>query len=451
MATTVDVKLLPVQYDFVTDDSAWSLVYGGRGSSKTTALAWGVFMRASVPHAREGLFRQKLIDLKGTTLKTLLEGDGSQPPIIPPGSYTHNKAEKTIKIHGGGEIIYNGFDTGEVSRKMGSTGKASSLNLTGAHFDEAVEMSEANVTQVAMSVRVKINRPDTGEQMPLVRRFACNPGPPSHWIAKRWGLAPDTPPLGGHVARHADPRDNHHLPKEFLDELGRLEGVARQRYLLGMWVGSDGLVYNRFDRRTHMVTRPPAPATSKIIGVDYGYTDPFCALEIHRTEGGYHVAREVYETKLVPSEMIARIKSMADADTEVIVDSAQPDFIEALRRENVRARPADKGPGSIVYGINIVQEHLSEGRLTIDHNCTNTVREFESYEWKESIDGLQDQPRDADNHAMDALRYALRYVHEDRGGMVRMAGANGTASSTPSESVHSYAARKRAEDPDWGF
>ena len=117
----MDVELLPTQYDFVADESPYVLAYGGRGSAKPTGGCWKVYNRARVPGAREGLFRQRLVDLRGTTLKSLLEGDGKLPPVIPPGTYSHNQQLKTIKIHNGGEIVYNGMDQGDVGRQAGST------------------------------------------------------------------------------------------------------------------------------------------------------------------------------------------------------------------------------------------------------------------------------------------------------------------------------------------
>jgi len=411
----MNVELLPAQWDFVDDQSPWLLAYGGRGSSKTTGGGWKVYTRARVPGAREGLFRQRLIDLRGTTLKSLLEGDGTSPPIIPPGTYSHNQQLKTIKIHNGGEIVYNGMDQGDVGRQAGSTGKGSSMNLSGATFDEAVEMNENAVLQVCMGVRLSV------PGLPLQRIFMCNPGAPSHWVAKRWGLALGHQPMKGHSAHHLRPTDNYFLPPEFIEQLEQLQGVARERYLLGKWVGSDGLVYDRWDRAIHVVDTVPAHKRV-IIAVDDGYTDPFVALRIVLdSDGRACVADEVYESGLLPDEKVERVRAMVAGDeAEVVVDSAAPDLIALLRSRGFNAVPADKGQGSVNYGIGLVQNRLAEAgdarvRLTVNAGCVNTIREFETYEWKPGADGLKDQPRDADNHAMDALRYAIRSIEGERG------------------------------------
>ena len=408
-----EIRLLPHQYEFVRSASPWVLTDGGRGSGKTRALAIKLAARAGVPGAREGLFRQRLIDLRTTTLRSLLEGDGYAPPVLMPGSYTHNQQLKTITLHGGGTIVYNGMDQGDVGRQAGSTGRGSSMNLSGAAFDEAVEMTEHAVVQVAMSVRLKI------DGLPLQRYLACNPGPPSHWLAKRFGLAAGNAPKVGHTRIPAPAGANWHLPAEFLAELRGLEGVARERYWLGKWVGSDGLVYDLWDRAVHAVDSYAEPARV-VVGVDYGYTDPFAAVRVELdADRRAHVASEVYQTRMQQSDMIDAVRSIADGADAVYYDSAAPQLGQAMRDAGLPAAPCRKGPGSINAGILRVSQRLrvaddGRPRLTVSPNCTHTIGEFESYEWRESNGNLRDAPRDLNNHAMDAIRYAVAEIDAER-------------------------------------
>ena len=405
-----EIKLLPHQFAFVHSDAPWLITDGGRGSGKTDAIAVKVAMRARKPGAREGLYRQKLVDLRTSTLRSMLEGNGSAQPILIPGSYTHNQQMKTIKIHGGGEIVYNGMDQGDVGRQSGSTGRGSSMNLSGAAFDEWVEMRETAVVQVAMAVRLKV------DGLPLQRYGACNPSVPMHWLAQRFGMSPGGQSWKGHARIMAPAWSNWHLPPEYLDELRALHGVARERYWLGKWVGSDGMVYDKWDREKH-VADSSWPAKRKVYGVDEGYKDPFTVVEVEvDTDGRLRVTREVYQSQLTQAEKIRMVKDMA-GESEVIVDSSAPDLIESMRREGVDAKACQKGAGSVNFGIGLIQQRLvvlGDGlpRLTVDPSCTNTIREFETYEWKPGGDRLKDEPYDKDNHAMDALRYAVRHLDD---------------------------------------
>jgi hypothetical protein len=99
----IPIKILPKQADFLQATERHVLYSGAVGAGKTRALCLKIAMRASFPGSREGLCRKHLVTLKATTLKTLLEGDGDMPPVLPAGYYQHNKSEKTIKLDGGGE------------------------------------------------------------------------------------------------------------------------------------------------------------------------------------------------------------------------------------------------------------------------------------------------------------------------------------------------------------
>lgn len=73
-------------------------------------------------------------------------------------------------------------------------------------------------------------------------------------------------------------------------------------------------------------------------------------------------------------------------------------------------------PGHSVPSVQVVNREPSTSvsgmpKLFILSNCTNTIREFETYRWKEkSVTQAQDLnepdvPEKANDHAMDALRY----------------------------------------------
>lgn len=460
-ATTRRVPLLPKQADFIAhDEKRWCGYSGCRAGGKSYAACWKARKRASVPMAREFLGRMNETDLRRSTLKTLLEGDGELPPVLEPGSYTHNKAEKEIKLHAGGEIIYGGFDKGIAAKVMGGTGSKSSMNLTGATLDEAIEIPESLVIQLDGSVRSYVR--GLSNQINVV----CNPGPPSNWVAKKFGLSSEYPsPHEDAWAVSTTIFENKFLRDGFAESFARSMdpgSVAYKRYVLGEWVGSDGLVYDRFSRTTHVVESPFEPK-SVSYAIDPGYTDPFVILEIHEDyDGRMHVAREFYKAKTMEHPGVTHDEGlnvlqsmMLGREAEVVIDSAAPDLVEAAVRRGIRAEPASKGQGSIVAGINMVQRRLDvqddgKPRLTIDPECVNTIREFESYEWKRTADGLTEKPEDRDNHALDALRY--RVMQRDGGAapFVFVAAGSGERAAAIDRREMTDDER-RAADPEWGW
>ena len=123
--TELKVQLLPKQLLFMEDMHTRHLLYSGAfAAAKSRALCWKLFVRASRKGAVEFLCRKTLVSLKKSTLKTLLEPDGDLPPVLEPGTYTHNKSEGIIRINGGGQIMYFGLDDPNKLGSVNGTGPA---------------------------------------------------------------------------------------------------------------------------------------------------------------------------------------------------------------------------------------------------------------------------------------------------------------------------------------
>ena len=394
MSKEVTIEALPRQFEFLTCDAREVLYSGAFGAGKTRAICLKLATRACRPGAREGLCRKHLVTLRATTLKTLLEPDGDLPPILPPGSYTWNKSEKTIRIHGGGEIQYFGLDDPD---------KIGSYNLSGCAVDEAVELEEADWTMLRGRIRV---------QCGITNQIygACNPGSPSHFLARRFGLAEGATAADGCVAIQTRSIDNTFLPDEYLRDLESFTGLAKLRYVDGLWAGSEGLVYDRWDRRLFIKQRS-GPWARVIVGQDEGYTNPACMLVLCVDgDGRVHVAREWYRARQLESAVIDEaMRIYADLKPEAFV--LDPSAAKLRAAMQAAGLPAVEADNSVFAGIQAVQKRLivagdGEPRLTVDPSCENTIREFETYEWKPQ----RDEPVKSNDHAMDALRYGIVYL-----------------------------------------
>jgi len=417
------IKLLPKQQEFVDQTKARFKMYSGsRAAGKTYGICVDTYMKAIWPRSRVGLYRMNHIDLVNTTLVTLLEGDGMMGPIIPPGTYKHNQQKHRIDLYGGGTIVYGGFDKGIAAKEFGGTGGKSSLNLTAANIDEAVEVPEALVQQLDGGVRVP------HPNVPMQIGLACNPGPPNHYLARRFGLSLDHKLLPEHYAIRTNLYDNFMLDERFLRTFPKsLSGVALMRYVWGLWVGSDGVIYSAFSRDVHTVERDEEVRRS-VYGVDPGTNDPYA---IYRgdvlSDNQIHISSEYYQTGKSPSEQVEILLSIVgDTGDVCVVDSAYPGLIKDMRKVGINAIACVKGPDSIMRGIGVVDRRL-RGRvngvpmLTISATCPKAISEFETYEYDHNAAGLKDKPKDDNNHAMDAIRYLVEHVD----------GAGGTYMSEP--------------------
>ena len=394
MEKEVQVPMLPKQLDFLQSTERELLYSGALGAGKTRALCWMNVIRASHPGAVELLTRKHNVTLKRTTLRTLLKPDGNLPPVLQPGTYRHNRSEQRIEIIGGGEILYFGLDD---PAKIGST------PATGAGVDEAVELDEADWSALRGRIRVKL------DGLPNQLYGACNPGPPTHFLADRFGLA---------VGKEAKPDckaittctpENFLLPKTYVHDISTFVGVARQRFYEGLWVAAEGLVFPQL--LDCFIPDQKPPHGYNVGGVDFGWRNPFAALggTIYPSEGGkpiLYIWFEEYGAEVpIQEHAITMGRGFPDEDCVWYCDPEDPEAIRDLRKYGCTAKKAWK---KIVYGIDAVNELTRNDQLFISDRCEKTKAEAGVYCYNE--DDEKEKPVDKFNHAMDALRYLCAAV-----------------------------------------
>ena len=115
---------------------------------------------------------------------------------------------------------------------------------------------------------------------------------------------------------------------------------------------------------------------------------------------------EIYGVKMSIRELASRIKAKRYDDFPVICDSAEPRSIAELKEFGIQALKAKKGPGSIEFGENWLDDLEA---IVIDVKRTpNVAREFENIDYQTDKDGnIRPKLEDKDNHSIDSTRYAL--------------------------------------------
>lgn len=91
-------------------------------------------------------------------------------------------------------------------------------------------------------------------------------------------------------------------------------------------------------------------------------------------------------------------------DEFVYSESADPRLVDEMKNAGIIIFPVDKGPGSIMAGIN----HLLSMEIFVTKRSIHVQEELRNYVWARDKDGnylnLPDQHTGYD-HAMDAIRY----------------------------------------------
>ena len=215
---------------------------------------------------------------------------------------------------------------------------------------------------------------------------------------------------------HSTYKDNPYLNPEQINEIERLQFTDLQYYqiyALGQFAGGMDLVY----QYAPIDDVPVHSAKLVALGMDYGFTnDPTTLIEVWREKNNIYLNELLYDLNLTNQDIADRLAEYGvDRYVEIIADSAEPKSIEEIRRSGFNIKPAQKGPDSILNGIDILKRH----RIHVTKQSVNLIKELNNYKWVVDKNGNKlNKPVDMFNHALDAVRYvALNKMRVDNKGM----------------------------------
>lgn len=296
--------------------------------------------------------------------------------------------------------LFGGKDEGSASLIQGMT-------LSGVFFDEVALMPRSFVEQALARCSV------SGSKM----WFNCNPDNPSHWFYTEWiKKLRDKNAMYLHFTMD----DNPSLSMKVIERYKRMySGTFYDRFVLGKWTASQGVVYPMFSESKH-VFGGEVECDSFVISCDYGTVNPTSfGLWGHRDGIWYRLSEYYYSSKKEGScrtdeEHYAALEELAgDRHIEkVIVDPSAASFIECIRRHGkFRVVKADN---DVISGIRQVGSALKQGKLRFHKSCRDILREFTLYSWNEKS-GI-DAPVKENDHAMDDMRYFVTDMLSSKSG-----------------------------------
>ena len=119
-------------------------------------------------------------------------------------------------------------------------------------------------------------------------------------------------------------------------------GVFYRRYILGLWVRAEGLVYPMFDRDKHLIDEIPAfsPRHRYFVAIDYGTVNPASFGLWGQSDGVWYRIDEYYYDsrregvrRTDEEHYKALLDLIGDKSAESIVcDPSAASFIECIRR-----------------------------------------------------------------------------------------------------------------------
>lgn len=215
------------------------------------------------------------------------------------------------------------------------------------------------------------------------------------------------------LVHHGDYRsvNREWLGERFIIEAEHLKAVNEARYrneYLGEVIGTGAEVFTNVSVR--LISDAERAAFDKVKrGIDWGYgADPFVYLAMHfdPKRKRLYIFYEFYKVGAKFDLITAAIMKENKTNGSITAESAEPRSNDELRERGLRLRAAKKSKGSVEHGITWLQD-LEE--IIIDpERCPNAKREFCGYELEtDNNGGFKAGFPDRNNHAIDAVRYAL--------------------------------------------
>lgn len=294
------------------------------------------------------------------------------------------------------------------------------ITLAGLFCDEVALMPESFVNQAV--ARCSVN----GSKF----WFNCNPSNPHHWFKQRWI---DKCGEKGLLYLHFTMDDNLSLSDAIkLRYRTMYSGVFYKRYILGLWVAAEGVIYNEYVNTPEKfaVDGIPQGVVMQIvnIGLDFGGNGSKHALVCSAITGNY---KQVYVLRselkdpigITPQQLYAwvygfcgNIQQRYGFITALYADSAEQTLIMGLRVAlkplGVQVKNSLKRPiNDRIFATTML---MGGGRFfVIEADCNTLSEAFMGAVWDDKVIGTEVRLDNgtSDIDTLDAFEYSFeRYI-----------------------------------------
>lgn len=307
--------------------------------------------------------------------------------------------EMVITCANGYQALFEGLDDVE---KLKSILPQKGV-ITDIIIEEATETKRDDIKQLRRRLRGQSRKP---------KRFTMlfNPIIRTHWIYEDFfkGRFMDgdkclrDPDL---LIFHSTYKDNKFLAPE---DVAVLENEDDQYfydvYTLGKWGVLGGVIFSNW--RVADLSGVVHTFDNIKNGLDFGFSnDPATWNRIHydKKRKKIYIFDEMHELGMTNPGIYDYLSPIIK-DELVVCDSSEPKSIQELKELGLNAVGAKKGPDSVRFGIQFLQQH----EIIVDRHCQETINELELYQWKKLRTGeATNIPVDKNNHHIDDIRYSL--------------------------------------------
>lgn len=295
------------------------------------------------------------------------------------------------------------------------------ITLAGVFFDEVALMPESFVNQATGRCSV------TGSKY----WFNCNPESPGHYFKTEWIDKQKEKSL---LYLHFTMDDNYSLSEEIKKRYRNMySGVFFKRYIQGLWVAAEGVIYDLFvaDKERYIIDEAPKIRYASI-GVDFGGTGSAHSFTLTGFTADWNVVvlDEFYwnnkqKGRLSPKQLEEKFVEFCERAKakykvyEAYCDSAEQTLIEGLTvainkaRVGIDVKNAKKEP--INDRIAFYNSLMSQDRFLIMRHCKHTIEALENAVYSDK-DPTKDERLDdgtVNIDSLDSMEYSTESVMSD--------------------------------------
>lgn len=306
-----------------------------------------------------------------------------------------NKTLLEITLPNGSQFIFKGLDDSEKIKSI--------ANIDDIVVEECTEISLDEFSQLNLRLRSK----NPHNQVHCM----FNPISKANWVYPYWfenGYNEEST-----TVIHTTYKDNKFLPDSYIDSIEEYKTTNPtyyKIYALGEFATLDKLIFTNwtdeiFNYKDIIKTDKNVEAK---FGLDFGYTNDataFVCCLINKIDKKLWIFDGFQQRGLLNNEIAEKITYLGYSKDVIVCDSSEPKSIDELKRHGLsRAKGANKGKGSILSGI----QYLQQFEIIIHSTLQDVIEEFRNYTWQKDKNGIYiNKPIDKYNHSIDALRYAI--------------------------------------------
>jgi phage terminase large subunit len=382
---------LPPAFDPLLEPSRYKGAFGGRGSGKSHAFAELLVRRCVEAAPVRAVCIREVQRSLDQSVKRLIE---DKIQALGVGRHFRVLADRIV-APGGGRIIFQGMQNHT----------AESIKSLEGYDIAWVEEAQALSIRSLDLLRPTIRKP--GSEL----WFSWNPTRESDPVDRLFRGGP--PP--GSVLVPVSHADNPHFPEVLQVEMewdrARDPDKHQHVWLGGYRTHSEARVFENWK-----VEAFETPADARFLfGADWGFArDPTVLLRCFVAGRTLFVDHEAYQVGCEIDRTPALFDTVPGSRRgPIIADSARPETISYMQRQGFGAiTPSTKGAGSVQDGVEFLKAH----DIVVHPRCRHLIDELALYSYRTDpkTGVVLSELEDRENHAVDALRYAVEGLR--RGG-----------------------------------